>query len=58
MVYLNAVLFAVFVMFFSWEEEQVLHGGETWQVLLAGLGWLLSLYLLLSTVRHLRPGKR
>ncbi|WP_034384671.1 hypothetical protein [Deinococcus sp. YIM 77859] len=58
MVYLNALLFAVLVAVFSWEEDRALHLGSTWQVLLAGLGWLLALALLLSTLRRIYPPER
>jgi len=57
-IYLNAVLFAAFATFFSWEEDHLLHGGELWQIIGAGVGGLLALYLLLSTVRQVYQVKR
>lgn len=53
LIYLNPILFAVFAMFFAWEEEQVLHGGQAWQVGVAGLGGVLALCFLLSTLRSM-----
>lgn len=50
---LNAVLAAVFVAVFAFEEDQAWHGGETWQVLGAGLGWVL-----LSTLRGVFSDRR
>lgn len=55
---LNAVLAAVRVAVFAFEEDQAWHGGETWQVLGAGLGWVLALWLLLSSLRGMFRGRR
>ena len=55
---LNVVLFAVLVAVFSFEEDQALHGGEAWQVVGAGLGWVLALWFLLSTLRGAFRGRR
>lgn len=55
---LNAVLAAVLVAVFAFEEDQAWHTGETWQVLGAGLGWALALWVLLSTLRGVFSGRR
>ncbi|MBZ9751382.1 hypothetical protein K7W42_10955 [Deinococcus sp. HMF7604] len=53
MLYLNALLSAAFVAFFSWEETQWLPVNEPWHILAAGLGGLGALLLLLNTLRPL-----
>ncbi|MGX9688458.1 hypothetical protein ACTQ9L_15105 [Deinococcus wulumuqiensis] len=48
---LNAVLVAVFVAVVAFGKEQAGHAGKIWRVIGAGLGWVLALRVLLSTLR-------
>lgn len=53
MIYVNAVMFAVFTVFFCWDESRVLPTGDLWQSLGAGVGALAAMTLLLRTLRPL-----
>lgn len=53
MTVLKAVLAAVFVAVFAFEEDQAWHTGGTWQVIRAELG-----SVLLSTLRGVSSGRR
>lgn len=53
MIYVNAVLSAVFTAFFCWDESRVLPTGDLWQSLGAGVGALAAVALLLHTLRPL-----
>lgn len=53
MIYVNAVSFAAFTIFFCWDESRILPTGDLWQSLGAGLGILAAVALLLQTLRPL-----
>lgn len=53
MIYVNAVMFAVFTVFFCWDESRVLPAGDLWQSVGAGAGALVAMTLLLKTLRPL-----
>lgn len=57
MIYLEAVLFAGFSGFFAWEEASLSLTAQPLPFLAAGAGWLISIALLLSTLRRVF-GKR